>query len=331
MKLLILGGTAFVGRHIVHAALARGHAVTVFHRGKTNVDQWPEVEKLRGDRDGDLAALRGRTWDGVIDTSAYTPRVAAQSAQLLAESVCHYAFVSTVSVYADFSRPGITERAPRAVMPDDDLETVRPETYGALKARAERAVAEHFPGKTLIVRPGIIVGPYDYTGRFGYWPRRIAQGGDVLAPGAPSHPLQVIDARDLAAWMIARVEVADAGLYNATGPAEPLGWGAFLHECIRVTGAEVRLHWVADKRLADAGVNDGDLPLWAPATPRTAGFHAVSNAKAVAAGLTFRPLADSIAAALEAADGKAPHGKVGASRYREAHLLRRLANLAAAP
>jgi len=318
MKLLVLGGTAFVGRHIVEAALMRGHALTIFHRGRTNAHVWPELDHRIGDRDADLEALREGTWDAVIDTSAYTPRVAAKSAELLAGRVGHYTFISTVSVYADFATPGITEKAPRATIRAGDLETVNAETYGALKARAERAVAEHFPGKTLLVRPGIVVGPYDYTGRFAYWPRRIAEGGAVLAPGAPERPLQVIDARDLGAFVVGRIEAADAGIYNAAGPV--VQWGDFLGACGDVGGHDAQPHWVADAALEQAGATAADLPLWVRATPRTAGFYAISSERAVAAGLQYRPLAASIQAAVDTGQGKA-----GMSRAREAELLRRVA------
>lgn len=319
MKVLVLGGTAFVGRHIVEAALARGHTVSVFHRGRTNAHLWPDLDHRIGDRDTDLDALREGTWDAVVDTSAYTPRIAAKSAQLLAGRVAHYTFLSTVSVYADFGTPGITEKAPRATIGSGDLETVNAETYGALKARAERVVAEHFPGKTLLVRPGIVVGPYDYTGRFAYWPRRIGAGGDVLAPGAPERPLQVIDARDLGAFVVARIEAAEAGIYNAAGPA--LRWGDFLQACAEITGAEVHLHWTVDSALEQAGATAADLPLWVPDTPRAAGFYAISSERALAAGLRYRPLGDSIRAALDTGQGKA-----GMSRAREADLLRRVAS-----
>lgn len=318
MRILVLGGTAFVGRHIVEAALARGHAITVFHRGRTNARLWPDVEHRLGDRDGDLAALRDGTWDAVVDTSAYVPRIAARSAELLSERAGLYVFISTVSVYADFQTIGITETAPRATIAGSDLETVNAESYGALKARAERAVAEHFPGRTLRIRPGIVVGPYDYTGRFAYWPRRIGEGGDVLAPGAPDHPLQVIDARDLGAFVVARLEANDPGLYNATGPI--VRWGDFLQACIDLTGEKARLRWIADDALQAAGVTGADLPLWVAATPPTAGFYAISSERAVAAGLHTRPLADSIRAALDTGQGKA-----GMARSRETEFLRRLA------
>lgn len=319
MKLLVLGGTAFVGRHIVEAARARGHEVTLFHRGKTNKHVFPDVEKIIGERDSDLGPLAGRSWDAVIDTSAYLPRVVDRSARALADRVGHYTFVSSVSVYKDFSQTGMTESAPRAVIAEPLPETVTAESYGALKARCERAAANHFPGKLLVVRPGIIVGPYDYTGRFAYWPRRMADGGDVLAPGEASHPLQVIDARDLAAWMLGRIEVGEAGLFNAAGPNEPLTWGTFLEECQRVTKTAANLVWAPDMLLQGEGLSGADLPLWVPAGPASAGFYTISSAKAQATGLVTRPLGDTLAAVLAGSQGT-----TGMARAREAELLRRL-------
>jgi 2'-hydroxyisoflavone reductase len=272
MKLLVLGGTAFVGRHIVEAARARGHSVTIFHRGKTNPHVFPDVEKVIGERDGDLAALSGRTWDAVVDTSAYLPRVVDRSARALADRAGHYTFVSTGSVYKDFTAVGMTESAPRAVIAEPLPEVISNETYGAMKARCERAAANHFPGKLLIVRPGIVVGPYDYTGRFAYWPRRILEGGTVLAPGEASRRLQAVDARDLAAWTLARIEVADAGIYNVVGPVALWTWGAFLEECQRVTKTVAELVWAPDSLLQSEGLTGADLPLWVPAAPASAGF-----------------------------------------------------------
>jgi 2'-hydroxyisoflavone reductase len=319
MKLLVLGGTAFVGRHIVEAARARGHSVTIFHRGKTNPHVFPDVEKVIGERDGDLAALSGRTWDAVVDTSAYLPRVVDRSARALADRAGHYTFVSTGSVYKDFTAVGMTESAPRAVIAEPLPEVISNETYGAMKARCERAAANHFPGKLLIVRPGIVVGPYDYTGRFAYWPRRILEGGTVLAPGEASRRLQAVDARDLAAWTLARIEVADAGIYNVVGPVAPWTWGAFLEECQRVTKTVAELVWAPDSLLQSEGLTGADLPLWVPAAPASAGFYAVSSAKAQAAGLLLRPLGDSIADALASSQGI-----TGMARSREAEVLRRL-------
>ena len=214
MKLLILGGTKFLGRHAVDAALAAGHEVTTFTRGQTNPELHPEIEHLHGDRDGSLDALAGRTWDGVVDTSGYVPRIVRRSAELLRDSVARYVFVSSISAYGDFSAP-ITEETPVAELEDPDTEEIM-ESYGALKAACERVVEGVYGDRSARVRAGLIVGPFDPTDRFTYWPRRIAAGGTVLAPGDPEAPVQFVDARDLAAWL---VHVALDG--TATGTRAP--------------------------------------------------------------------------------------------------------------
>ena len=189
MNLLILGGTVFLGRHLVEAALARGHAVTLFNRGQHNPDLFPEVERLRGDRDGDLQALEGRRWDAVVDTCGYVPRVVRASAEMLAPNVDHYTFISSISVYADTSKPGIDEQAPVGTLDDPTTEEVTGESYGPLKALCEQAAEAAMPGRVLNIRPGLIVGPHDPTDRFTYWVRRVAEGGEVLAPGNPHAPV----------------------------------------------------------------------------------------------------------------------------------------------
>ncbi len=296
MKLLIIGGTQFVGRHLAEAALARGHELTLFNRGQTGASLFPEAEHLLGDRDGaGLEALRGRTWDAVLDTCGYVPRIVRQSAALLADSTNRYVFISTISVYADFKTPNQDETAPLGVLQGAGTEEVTGETYGPLKVECERAVEAAFPGRALLVRPGFIVGPYDPTDRFTYWPRRVAAGGDVLAPGSPSQLIQVIDARDLAEWTLQLVEREETGVYNATGPDNPLTLGTVLETCRTVSGSDARLRWVSDTFLKD---NDADstrlLPFYIPASSDMAGLMTASIAKAVGQGLTFRPLAQTV-------------------------------------
>src|SRR5689334_13695101 len=203
MDLLVLGGTVFVGRHLVEAALARGHRVTLFNRGRQNADLFPEAEKLRGDRDGDLSALVGRRWDAAIDVAGRVPRIVRQSAQLLADAVPHYTFISTISVYADYATPNLDESGPLATAADPTTEDPSGANYGPLKVLCEQEVERAFPDRALIIRPGLIVGPYDPTNRFTYWPRRVAQGGGVLAPNGPEQPARFIDVRDLAQWTLA--------------------------------------------------------------------------------------------------------------------------------
>jgi 2'-hydroxyisoflavone reductase len=231
VKLLILGGTAFLGRHVTEIALERGHDVTLFNRGKRNPELFPNVEKLRGERDSDLAPLQGRRWDAVVDTCGYVPRVVEKTARLFANTGTHYTFISSLSVYADFSNVAMDESSPVGVLVDPDEETITGESYGPLKALCERTVQKEIPGLSLCVRAGLIVGPDDYTGRFGYWPKRVAEGGNVLSPGDPQTAIQFIDVRDLAGWIVTMAERRQGGVYNATGPAQPLSMKDFLDTC----------------------------------------------------------------------------------------------------
>ena len=287
MQLLVLGGTKFLGRHVVDAALTRGDTVTIFTRGETNPELFPEVEHLIGDRDGNLGALEGREWDAVVDTSGYVPRIVRQAAELLRDSVGRYVFISTVSVYADFSRP-IDEATPTAELADPATEVVE-EHYGALKAACERVFDDVYGDRVTHVRAGLIVGPYDPTDRFTYWPRRLAEGGDVLAPGDPDAPVQFVDARDLAAWTLELAGNGPGGPLNATGPAERMT----MRQALERMGGDVTLHWVDDQTLLDEGVGPWmELPLWMPG-PEWAGLLDVDVSKAIAAGLMFRPLEET--------------------------------------
>jgi 2'-hydroxyisoflavone reductase len=325
MKLLVLGGTMFLGRHVVEDALARGHEVTLFNRGQRNPDLFPEVEKLRGDRGGDLSALAGRRWDAVIDTSAYFPRVARASAEALKDAVGRYVFISTISVYADFGRVGIDEDAPVGTIADETIEEVGGENYGPLKALCERAVEETLPGRAIIIRPGLIVGPHDPTNRFTYWPSRVARGGDVLVPRSLDWQTQFIDARDLAAWSVTMAESGAAGVYNATGPDYRLTIGDVFETSRAVAGSDARPVVVPEDFLLEQGVGPWmELPLWVPDRPEMAGFSAVSIDHALAAGLTFRPLADTVRDTL-AWDRSLPpdaERRAGLKPEREAELLR---------
>jgi 2'-hydroxyisoflavone reductase len=324
-RLLLLGGTGFLGPAVVEAARARGHIVTLFHRGKTRPGLFPGLEELFGDRDGKLDALRGRRWDAVIDTSGYVPRVVRQSAALLAPAVGRYLFVSSISVYAEATRPGIDEASPVEQLHDPASEDV-PAHYGALKAACERTVEEALPGRALVVRTGLIAGPGDPTDRFTYWPVRLARGGEVLAPGDGSDPVQVIDVRDLGAFMVALVEAGAAGTYNATGPAARLHAREMLAAC-RPPGSDARFSWVEAEFLARQGVQPwSDLPAWVPASGESAGMGQVSNRRALGAGLGFRPLAetarDTLAWWRTLPAERQAHPKAGLSPEREAAVLR---------
>ncbi len=326
MRVLVLGGTQFLGRHVVEAALARGHELTLFNRGQTRVELFPGVERRVGDRDGDLAALEEGAWDAVVDTSGYVPRVVGASAQLLAPRVGRYLFVSSISVYADVSQPGVGEEAPVAAL-EEETEEWRGPAYGALKAQSEQAVQAAFGDRATIVRPGLIVGPWDPTGRFTYWPVRVAGGGDVLAPAPRDSPVQVIDARDLADFILRLLEENVPGIFNATGPEHALTMEQVLEACRAVPDTDARFVWAPADWLAEQGVQPWiELPLWLGDDPESAGFHRIDVSRARAAGLSFRPLAETIADTLDwHRGGEAPiDPPAGIDRGREQELLERL-------
>jgi 2'-hydroxyisoflavone reductase len=295
MKILILGGTMFVGRHLVEAALARGHEVTLFNRGQHNPELFPEVEKLRGDRDGNLEALRRRRWDAVVDTSGFVPRLVRDSARLLAGAAGLYVFISSVSVYADHAQPA-GEDSKVGTLEDESVEAITGETYGPLKVLCERAAEEAMPGRVLVIRPGLIVGPDDKTVRFSYWTGRVARGGEVLAPGSPERQIQFIDSRDLAGWTIRMAEESRTGVFNANGPDYRLTMGRFLEECRDVSGSDARLTWVDEGFLLERGVGPwSELPLWLPESDEPHRFFMANKIeRALAAGLAFRPLAETV-------------------------------------
>ena len=288
MRLLVLGGTRFLGRALVEAALERGHELTLFNRGQTNPGLFPQAEQIHGDRTVDLSPLDGREWDAVLDVATFLPRAVRHSVEALDGRVGRYAYVSSISAYADLSVPAV-EGAPLAELDDRDAEDV--EHYGALKAACEGIVVEAFADRSLVVRPGLIVGPHDPTDRFTYWPRRIAEGGSVLAPAPPDQPVQFIDVRDLATWIVAATENELDGVYNATGDA--VTFQQLLDECLRVSG-DAELVWVPSERLVAAGVGEWiELPLWIVA-PEYAAMHRTDVTKAKRAGLQLRPLAETI-------------------------------------
>ena len=323
MKLLILGGTIFVGRHIVRAAQERGHDVTLFNRRRTNPDLFDDVEQLRGDRDGDLSALNDGRWDAVVDTSGYVPRVVRASAERLADAVEHYTFISSLSVYPDLSIAGLDESSPVATLDDPSVEEVTGETYGPLKALCERVVEDVYSDSGLVIRPGVIVGPHDPTDRFTYWAVRVARGGDVLAPGSPERRVQFIDARDLAAWTVSMVEEQQAGTYNATGPEEGVAMGQVLSACREASQSDARFVWVDEGFLLEHDVQPwSDLPLWLTGEDAV-GFGRINVEKAVAAGLRFRPLEETARDTQEwAREQPDDHvWQAGLSAEREAELL----------
>jgi 2'-hydroxyisoflavone reductase len=317
VRLLVLGGTRFLGRAIVEAALERGHELTLFNRGQTNAELFPDVQKIRGDRTEGLGALTGKTWDAVVDVATFLPRVVRLSTVALAQSVGRYVYVSSISVYADQSVPPVEGNAV-AELTDPESESL--EDYGPLKAACERIVQDAFGTRSLVVRPGLIVGPHDPTDRFTYWPRRIARGGRALAPAPPNAPVQFIDVRDLAAWIVHATEEGLSGIYNATG--ETLTFAALLDECRRVAG-DAEIVWVDPQRLLDAGVGEWmELPLWI-ASPEYAATQRADVSKALAEGLRFRPLEETIRDTLawDAEREWPPAEGVGLAPARERDLL----------
>jgi 2'-hydroxyisoflavone reductase len=319
VKLLVLGGTKFLGRAAVEAALARGHDVTLFNRGETNPELFPEVEKLRGDRETDISALAGRTWDVVLDPSGYVPHVVRASAEGLVDSVEHYLFVSSISVYGPQSGTA-TEETPVEELGDQPVdELVRTEdggNYGPLKALCEQVVSEVFTERSANVRPGLIVGSHDPTGRFTYWPHRVARGGEVLAPAPPERKAQFIDVQDLASWILDLCERQVTGTFNATHPGT--SWGDLLETCREVAGSDATFTWVPDAFLAEHEVGEWmELPLWLH-DPEWVGMHMTDVSRALDAGLTFRPLSETVRATLEDAE---PTDDAGLTSEREQELL----------
>ena len=335
LDILILGGTGFTGPFQVNYALARGHKVTLFNRGKRPSPEWPgTVEQLHGDRaTGDLQSLKGRKWDVCLDNPTSLPSWVRDAGAVLAGNVGHYLFISTISAYANGGTHHMTEDAPLAVYRGKDAmaetgETLRANLeglYGSLKALSEAEARKQFGTKVTIVRPGFIVGPRDETDRFTYWPHRVAQGGEMLVPGDGSDPIQIIDGRDLGEWMVRLAENGTTGTFNAVGPGYSLTTDSMLHGCQAVTGGGLTFTHVTPKFLAEQNV---DLPIWVSSKdPGFAGYGDVSNAAAIAAGLTFRPLATTVADLLAWFHGLPPERqktlRAGLTREREAELLKR--------
>ena len=308
LKILILGGTGFTGPFQVKYALSRGHKVTVFNRGKTHPGELPkEAEQLIGDRNGQLDALKGRKWDVCIDIPTTLPVWVRDAAQILQGNVDRYVFISTISVYSDNSKPGMDESGPLADYsgPDAMKETqatlrANLRLYAPLKALSEKETEKWFPGKSLIIRPGLIVGPGDESDRFTYWPVRVERGGEVLAPGTPNDGVQFIDARDLAEWTIRMVEQRATGIFNATGPNYKLTMGKMLDEIKAAENSNAQFTWVdADFLIAQKVRAWSDMPVWVAPRGEETGFSQISIKKALSKGLTFRSIGDTTQATLE--------------------------------
>ena len=292
LKILFLGGTGFLGPHTVNAALAQGHEVTLFNRGKTNPEMFSELEKIKGDRNtDDIKKLANREWDIVIDTSAYYPRSVNLAMEVLKNNVKQYLFVSTISVYANWSKPGMDESTPVGTTENPAIEEVNGETYGPLKALCEQAAEKHMPGKVCVIRPGLIVGPRDKTDRFTYWPVRIKKGGDVLAPGDGNDFIQFIDVRDLAEWMVHCVEKNINGIFNAQSNGRDITMRQLLDTCVSTLNPKANLVWVDTDFLEKHQVAPWqEMPVWIPAAGDYAGSGMMSSKKAYANGLKQRPI-----------------------------------------
>jgi len=291
MKLLILGGTVFLGRHIVTAALEAGHTVTTFNRGTHAPQEQKTVEKLHGDREKSLDELANRTWDAVIDTCGYDPDVVEKSAETLKNCANNYVFISSISAYKSFPIQGMDESATlKSIEDGDEIE------YGSLKVACEKSIEKVFGNRATIIRPGLIVGPYDPTDRFTYWPWRVSKGGRLIAPGDPERRVQFIDARDLAEWTVRMIENKTTGTFNATGPENQLSMRQFLNECNAVGGNFAQFVWLNDDALAEAKVDPWmEMPLWIPAADEEhGGFLSMDCSKAQNAGLKYSALARTI-------------------------------------
>jgi len=327
MKVLIIGGTRFVGRHLVEAALARGHQVTLFNRGQSNPGVFPDIETVFGDRETDLGKLAGRRWDAVVDTCGYYPRVVGLSAQGLKDSVDQYVFISSISAYADFDVVGMDEGYTLGTIEDETVEEITEESYGPLKALCEKTVQDAFPQGALIIRPGLIVGPYDPTDRFTYWPIRVARGGKVLSPVGPDEPTQFIHACDLADFTIRCIEGKTTGVFNAVGPREPCPFGELLETCKRVSGSDAEFVWASEEFITEHEVAPWmELTVWVSSADGK-GMLQVSNARACAAGLKFESTEEIVRETLEWARSRPAdyEMRAGLKAEREAELLGLLA------
>ncbi len=324
MRILIIGGTRFLGRHLVEAALERSHDVTLFNRGKSNPDLFPRLETILGDREQDVDKLNGRIWDAVIDVAGYLPRIVRLSAEVLKENVARYVFISTISVYRDFKKIGIDESYPVGTLENETVEEITGETYGPLKALCERVVQDIYGVRALIVRPGLIVGPHDPTDRFTYWPVRVVRGGDVLAPQGMEARIQIIDVRDLADFIIKLIQDNASGVYNATGPAYELTIGKLLEVSKQVTGSDANFRWASVEFLNRHKVEAwSDMPTWVPEDEEGVGFSRVDVSKSIAAGLKFRSLEETVRDTLAWAQTRAAdhQWRAGLTAEREAEIL----------
>ncbi|MDD3627443.1 MAG: NAD-dependent epimerase/dehydratase family protein [bacterium] len=304
MKILILGGTIFLGRHLVEILLKQGHAITLFNRGKHNPDLFPELEKIHGDRDKDLERLNGMKFDAVIDTCGYFPRMTKISADYFKDKVEHYTFISSISVYPDFTLPGIDENSEIGRLEDETVEVIDGNTYGPLKALCEKSLENEMPGRVLNIRPGLIVGPFDPSDRFTYWPFRFGRGGEILVPDAKENLIQFIDVRDLAGWIVNAIEKDITGVFNLTGPASPIPFLDFINECRETINRKAMIIKVPEDFLLENNIAPwSEIPLWIPKSKEE-----VSIEKALKTGLKFTPLKKTIQDTFNWNDKERPEG-----------------------
>jgi len=300
LKVLILGGTGFIGPHFVNALKAGGHTITLFNRGKRDPDADPGIEQLIGDRNGQIDALKGRDWDAVIDNSAYTPKQVRLTADLLKGHVKQYILISSVAAYANFAKAGIDESYELAKLDDPTVEEVNGQTYGGLKALCEKVAEEVYGKQATLIRPTYIAGPGDYTDRFTYWPVRVSKGGEMLVPGAPGDPFQIIDVRDLADFMRVVVEKHLTGAFNLCNAPRSVTMGSVLDTSKRVTGSDTKFTWATPEFLEAQGLIGKDLfapsgfPLWTPTNSAYWAMPLISPARAIKKGLKFRSLEATI-------------------------------------
>lgn len=331
LRILVLGGTGFIGPHIVNACRDHGHTLTLFNRGKRNASLFPDLETRHGDRNGQLEALNTGEWDVVIDNSGYVPRHVKLSAELLEPRVGRYIFVSSISAYADLGPAGIKEDDPTAKLAGPTVEEVNGETYGGLKALCEQTVEQIYGKRATIIRPTYIVGPGDPTDRFTYWPVRVARGGQMLAPGAPTDPIQFIDVHDLADFMRRCAEENLEGRFNLCNPPRSVSMGALLDVAKRVSRSDAEPVWADEAFLADNKVlESGEIPIWAPSTGDFAGIALVDCARALERGLRISPVektvADTLAWHRTRPEEQQQNLRAGLSAAREAELLAKLKN-----
>lgn len=326
LKILILGGTGYIGPHMVREALRRGHEVTLFNRGRRASDLFPDLETRIGDRDGQLDSLQGGQWDAVVDNSGYVPRHVRDSASLLQPAAPYYLFISSISAYANFDVE-LDEDSPLATIEDETVEEITGETYGALKVLCEKAVSEVYGNDNCaILRPTYICGPGDTTDRFSYWPIRVSRGGEMLLPESPDSPLQIIDVRDLASFVVDCVEQRISGVYNTVTPKGEYTLGKAIADSQAVAGTQVDPIWMDLNFIAEHQlVEKGEIPTWAPSDSGESKWALVSGARAAAAGMETRPIRETIRGILDwwptLPEERRSKMRAGMSPEREAELI----------